>query len=157
MRKSSDQTCTSDRTLISIYCVSFQKTAVRSCACVRKSNDQACTSDRTLISIYCVYFQKTIVRSCACVRKSNDQACTSDRDGKPLIVICIHPQEINYVSRGYILKKYMQISSNSVLLFVCFEAYSLSTLLMSVNLSTLFISRLPKHLTSTKCPFQVCQ
>ena len=33
------------------------------------------------------------------MRKSNELASVSDREGKSLIVVCIHPQELHYVSQ----------------------------------------------------------
>lgn len=44
-----------------------------------------------------VVLQKTVVKSCACVEESNPLAVTTDREGYPLIVLCIHPKQAEYV------------------------------------------------------------
>jgi len=42
--------------------------------------------------------QKTVVKSCGIVKYSNDQAMTSNREGRPLVVVCLHPAQTTLVS-----------------------------------------------------------
>ncbi|OWF48276.1 hypothetical protein KP79_PYT17162 [Mizuhopecten yessoensis] len=57
--------------------------------------------------------RKTIVKSCAMVSRSNPQAITSNRDGRPLIVVCLHPEQRE---QGCQLKDWLQEQGFEVLL-----------------------------------------
>lgn len=38
----------------------------------------------------------TVVKSCACVEEDNLMATINDREGKPLVMICLHPDQVSF-------------------------------------------------------------
>lgn len=53
-----------------------------------------------------LFVQATVVKSCPCVSEDNPSAIASDREGKPLVMVCLHPDQSAFVSyKTFIIKE----------------------------------------------------